>query len=85
MLQLFGVALVGAIVGTAIMVRQGLLRYLHPDFQGVPMWLPSLYLWAAAMGAQCDRFLNENIAVKKPRSGSRSVRGTPTQVGVTGF
>ena len=68
-----------ALIGTGVeivMVKQEMFRYLHPDWQGVPMWLPSLYLWAAAAGAQADRYLHENIAVKKTRAGAATGRGT---------
>jgi len=65
-----------AVLGTAFeatLVGRGWFSYMHPDFKGVPMWLPALYLWAAALGAQCDRFLHTDRAIKKafPGVGSK--------------
>ena len=54
--------LLAAAVGTAVeayLVQRGEFRYLAPDWLGVPMWLPALYLWAAAATAEMDRFLRE--------------------------
>jgi hypothetical protein len=51
-------ALVAAVVGPAFEAgwsRLGFFDYLHPDFAGVPRWLPALYLHVGPLAASFAR------------------------------
>eukprot|EP01136_Pigoraptor_vietnamica_P025116 Opistho-1_new@78778 len=51
-------AVVSAVVGCATEVtlsRAGAFRHLQPDWEGIPMWLPALYLSAAPSFGQLAR------------------------------
>lgn len=47
-------ALLTAVAGSlfeAALSSTGAFYYLHPDFLGIPRWLPALYFWAALSAA----------------------------------
>jgi hypothetical protein len=62
-----------------VLVRAGTFVHLQPDFLGIPMWLPALYLASApVIGHGARRFLSSSIVADRndASSGNR-----PTQVG----
>lgn len=73
-------ALITAAAGVgveAMIVRTGTYRYLHPDFIGVPAWLPSLYLTACVAGGNLGRFLKYSWDTALAEHAWWAARGRP--------
>lgn len=73
--------LVTAVTGPLVeitLVRLGTFAHLQPDFAGIPMWLPGLYLCAGpTLGQIARRALASDVSARPPRSpASASPSGT---------
>lgn len=74
-------ALVTAVTGPLVeitLVRLGTFAHLQPDFAGIPMWLPALYLCAGpTLGQIARRALETDVSARPaPSRGRVSPSGT---------
>jgi hypothetical protein len=67
--------LITALLGTsweAMWSGIGMFTYTHPDFAGVPRWLPALYLHAAAAAESSRQLLEGRSRAPAPAPGNRT-------------
>lgn len=70
-------ALIVAVLGTAVqggLAARGWMFFNQPDYLGVPMWLPALYLWVAHCGGRLDRLFRQSGFDQRKQERARSRR-----------
>jgi hypothetical protein len=68
-LALATVAAIAGPVTEIALIRLGLFRHRQPDFLGIPMWLPALYLASGPSFGQLSRLVLSPIAAPAPSVG----------------